>query len=68
MNSTTNESDYSLFSIRQAARTCSLSRSGLMRLEERGLLTPAYTDANNGYHYHPQVSRLFCSRQMSCHV
>ena len=44
MDSTTNESDYSLFSIRQAARACNLSRSSLIRLEEKGLLTPARTD------------------------
>lgn len=52
MDSTTNESDYSLFSIRQAARVCNLSRSSLIRLEDKGLLTPAYTDANNGYRYY----------------
>ena len=49
---TTNESDYSLFTIRQAARACSLSRSSLIRLEERGLLTPAYTDADSKYRYY----------------
>lgn len=52
MNSTTNESAYSLFSIRQAARACSLSRSSLLRLEEKGLLTPAYTNTTNGYRYY----------------
>lgn len=43
MDSTTNESTYSLFSIRLAARACNLSRSSLIRLEEMGLLTPAST-------------------------
>ena len=52
IDSTTNESDYSLFSIRQAARACNLSRSSLIRLEEKGLLTPAYTDAKSGYRYY----------------
>lgn len=52
MNSTTNESAYSLFSIRQAARACNLSRSTLIRLEDKGLLKPAYTDADNGYRYY----------------
>lgn len=52
MDSTTNESDYSLFSIKQAARACSLSRSSLIRLEEKGLLTPAYTNAQTGYRYY----------------
>ena len=32
-----------LFQITEAARACSLSRSTLLRLEEKGLLTPAYT-------------------------
>ena len=32
-----------LFQITEAAHACSLSRSTLLRLEERGLLTPAYT-------------------------
>ena len=31
-----------LFQITEAARACSLSRSTLLRLEEKGLLTPAY--------------------------
>ena len=52
IDSTTNESDYSLFSIRQAARACNLSRSSLIRLEEKGLLTPAHTDPKNGYRYY----------------
>ncbi len=52
IDSTTNESDYSLFSIRQAARACNLSRSSLIRLEDKGLLTPAYTDAKSGYRYY----------------
>ena len=52
IDSTTNESDYSLFSIRQAARACNLSRSSLIRLEEKGLLTPDYTDAKSGYRYY----------------
>lgn len=32
-----------LFQITEAARACGLSRSTLMRLEDKGLLTPAYT-------------------------
>ncbi len=53
IDSTTNESDYSLFAIRQATHACSLSRSSLIRLEERGgMLTPAYTDEKTGYHYY----------------
>lgn len=52
MDSTTNESDYRLFSIHEVARACSLSRSSLIRLEEKGLLTPAYTDEKSGYRYY----------------
>lgn len=60
MDSTTNESTYSLFSIRQAARACNLSRSSLIRLEEKGLLTPAYTDEKSGYRYYDthNISRI----------
>ena len=56
IDSTTNENDYSLFSIRQAAHACGLSRSSLIRLEEKGLLTPACTDAENGYRYYDNHS------------
>lgn len=49
MNSTTNESAYSLFFINQAAHATNLSRSSLIRLEEKGLLTPVYTDPDTGY-------------------
>lgn len=52
IDSTTNESDYSLFTIRQAAHACSLSRSSLIRLEERGMLTPTRTDKKTGYRYY----------------
>ncbi len=52
IDSTTNENDYSLFSIRQAAHACGLSRSSLIRLEEKGLLTPACIDADSGYRYY----------------
>ena len=31
-----------LFQITEAARACGLSRSTLLRMEEKGLLTPAY--------------------------
>ena len=60
MDSTTNESDYSLFSISQAAHACNLSRSSLIRLEEKGLLTPARTNAKSGYRYYNtnNISRI----------
>ena len=42
-----NKTDH-LFSISQAAKSCNLSRSTLLRLEDRGLLAPAYTDPDSG--------------------
>lgn len=41
-----------LFPITQAANACGLSRSTLMRMEEKGLLTPAYTAPNSGRRYY----------------
>lgn len=60
IDSTTTKRDYSLFSIRQAAHACNLSRSSLIRLEEKGLLTPAYTDEKTGYRYYDthNISRI----------
>ena len=52
IDSTTNESDYNLFTIRQTAHACNVSRSSLIRMENKGLLTPAYTNAKSGYRYY----------------
>lgn len=41
-----------LFSIAQAAKACGLCRSTLMRMEERGLLTPAYVAPKSGRRYY----------------
>lgn len=41
-----------LFQITEAARACGLSRSTLMRLEDKGLLTPAYTAPDSGRRYY----------------
>lgn len=41
-----------LFPITQAAKVCGLSRSTLLRLEERGLLTPAYIAPKSGRRYY----------------
>ena len=41
-----------LFQITQAAHACGLSRSTLMRMEERGLLTPAYVAPESGRRYY----------------
>ena len=37
-----------LFQITEAAHACGLSRSTLMRMEEKGLLTPAYISPDSG--------------------
>ena len=41
-----------LFQITEAAHACGLSRSTLMRLEEKGLLTPAYIAPESGRRYY----------------
>ena len=41
-----------LFPITQAAAACGLSRSTLMRMEEKGLLIPAYISESNGWRYY----------------
>lgn len=41
-----------LFQITEAAHACGLSRSTLMRMEEKGLLTPAYIAADSGRRYY----------------
>lgn len=41
-----------MFTIRHVAKCTGLSRTTLMRLEERGLLKPAHTDSETGYRYY----------------
>ncbi len=41
-----------LFQITEAAHACGLSRSTLMRMEDRGLLTPAYIAPDSGRRYY----------------
>ena len=41
-----------LFQITEAARACGLSRSTLLRMEERGLLRPAYIAPESGRRYY----------------
>ena len=41
-----------LFQITEAAHACGLSRSTLMRMEEKGLLTPAYISPESGRRYY----------------
>ena len=49
-----------LFPITMAAAACGVSRSTLMRLEEKGLLTPVYTAPDSGRRYYDNhnVSRI----------
>lgn len=42
----------SLFQITEAARACGISRSTLLRMEEKGLLKPAYTAPDSGRRYY----------------
>ncbi len=41
-----------LFTINQIVRCCGVSRSTILRLEDRGLLQPAFVDENTGYRYY----------------
>ena len=41
-----------MFSIRELAHACGVSRSTLIRMEECGFLTPYYTDPDTGYRYY----------------
>ena len=41
-----------LFSVSQVCKVCGISRSTALRLESKGLLTPAYCDKKSGYRYY----------------
>lgn len=41
-----------LFTIHQVCKSCSLSRSTILRMEDRGLLSPAFIDRDTGYRYY----------------
>lgn len=41
-----------MFTIRQVCQSCGLSRSTILRMEQRGLLRPAFTDPETGYRYY----------------
>ena len=45
-----------LFQIHEVARSCGLSRSTLMRMEAKGLLTPAYIAPDSGRRYYDNFS------------
>lgn len=54
-----------LFPITHAAAACGLSRSTLMRMAERGLLTPAYIVPKSGRRYYDNhnISRILQIQQ-----
>lgn len=41
-----------LFTIGQVCKVCTVSRSTILRLEDRGLIFPAYYDEKSGYRYY----------------
>ena len=41
-----------LFTVSQVSRSCGISRATILRLEDKGLLTPARVDEQNGYRYY----------------
>ena len=41
-----------LFTVGQMCKVCGISRSTALRLESKGLLTPAYSDEQTGYRYY----------------
>ncbi len=45
-----------LFTINQVSKCCGVSRSTIMRLEDRGLLKPAFVDEQTGYRYYDNFS------------
>ena len=49
-----------LFTVHQVSRCCGISRATILRLENKGLLRPAYIDAQSGYRYYDNdnVSRI----------
>lgn len=41
-----------LFTVHQVSQCCGISRATILRLEEKGLLTPAFIDRQTGYRYY----------------
>lgn len=41
-----------LFTVRQVGQSCGVSRATILRLENKGLLKPAFIDAQTGYRYY----------------
>ncbi len=61
-----------LFTVHQLSKVCGVSRATILRLESKGLLTPAFVDEQTGYRYYDNFSaslilqvRLFLDLGMS---
>lgn len=50
------DGDEKLFSIREAARICGVSRATLLRLEEADFYAPRRVDAKNGYRWYDAIN------------
>jgi len=55
-----------LFTMKQTAAATGLSRSTILRMEDRGLLTPAYVSPTSGHRYYDlyNVSRILSVQQL----
>lgn len=54
-----------LFTVGQVAKCCGVSRATILRLENRGLLVPAYIDNNTGYRYYDNhnITVILCIKK-----
>lgn len=54
-----------LFTINQIAKLCSVSRATLIRMEEDGILQPAYRNPENGYRYYDSENAITVIHNLS---
>lgn len=54
-----------LFTINQIAKLCSVSRATLIRMEEDGILQPAYKNPENGYRYYDSENAITVIHNLS---
>lgn len=54
-----------MLTINEAAKLCSTSRASLLRMEEKGILEPAFINQENGYRYYDEKSVLRIMRNLS---
>ena len=57
-----------LYTIREAAKLCGVSRATLLRMEEAGFDSPRFVDENNGYRYYDVVNihRIKLYQMLQC--